>query len=1349
MIGKEAPTMTITRNKPPGSTWTDEQWQAIVRRGGNLLVAAAAGSGKTAVLVERIIRRITEGPAPIDVDRLLVATFTKAAADEMRERIRTALEKRLEDHPHDEHLRRQLAYIHRALITTLHSFCHEVVRRHFRELGLAPDFRIGNEAETALIRRDALEAMFEAEYAERDPDSDFWRLVECFGGERSDEPLYRLVDGLYEFSRSHPWPDEWLDEQAGRFAGDGGAWFESLRRDVRIELASVLHTLEEALRLTQRPGGPAPYAETLAAEAQAVGRAVAAAAQGGWAALHECVHAVSFDKLKSVRGDACDKRLKEQAKALRDQAKQRFARLKEELFGRSPEAYLADLRAAAPLMRELVRLVRRFASVYEQAKRERGVLDFADLEHYCLRVLRAPESTPDRVVPSAAALAYREQFEEVLLDEYQDTNQVQEAIVALISRDSPAGNRFMVGDVKQSIYRFRLADPGLFLHKYRTYVREQAMETGVEEGRQGTAPLGAADIRPADLQAGAPAGRPAAVPAGSPESRAEDRPMSPAEGLPEGIRIDLARNFRSRKEILDAVNRLFRRLMTESVGEMDYDDAARLIPGASFPEPPGRRPEDGFVDVLILDRGAAAPDTTAAEGDAAAQDAVAPSAGDAEPGEDAPEEDATVAQLEARMIAQQIKRLMGGEHGMPFMVADKATRGFRPVRYRDIVVLLRATQDWAPVMLEELRLAGIPAYAELSTGYFSAVEVEVMLALLSIIDNPYQDIPLAAVLRSPIAGLTEEEMAAVRAANRAAPYFYDAVVACARAEETSEALRGKLERFLRRLELWRREARQTPVSDLLWRIYRMTGYYETAGAMPGGAQRQANLRALYDRARQYESTSFRGLFRFLRFIERLREQGGDLGAAGTLGEQEDVVRIMSIHKSKGLEFPVVFVAGLGKRFNLQDLNGPFLMHKELGFGPKLVDEALEIRYPTLANLAIRRRILLETLAEEMRILYVALTRPKEKLILIGTVRDATKAAAKWAVAASGPGPALPDGVLAEARCYLDWIGPALIRHPDAAVLRELAEMPPAAAEGADGEPSRWNIAVGGAEGLAQAAAARAARDETIMQAVYRLEPVYHLGSDMADEIERRLAWEYPYSRASAMLSKTSVSEMKRRIAGEEERRGEWEEDAAGLDQVVADRAKRPSFGKRLLRRPRFLEARRLTAAERGTLYHTVMQHLPFDLPADPAAVRAWIERQAAARRLPTYAAEEVDEDSIAAFLRSELAARIRASADVRRELPFTFGVPAERVYPDADPTVAGETILMQGVMDCLFSEPEGWVLVDYKTDALGPDRDFNRIRERYALQLDLYCEAVGRILKQPVKEAYLYLFDGAATLRMR
>ena len=1279
--------MTEAAGKPPGSTWTDEQWQAIVRRDENLLVAAAAGSGKTAVLVERIIRRISEGPEPADVDRLLVATFTKAAADEMRERIREALERRLEAEPHNEHLRRQLAYIHRASITTLHSFCLEVIQQHYRLAGLDPSFRIGNETEMELIRREVLEAVFEEQYAECPPDSDFWKLVDSYSGERTDEPLYRLVDQVYEFSRSHSWPEHWLKQAAEAFEGDGAEWQRSLRRDVLLELSGVRQLLLEALKLCTRPGGPSPYAETFRQEAEAVGQAMQAAGHGDWQSLYGRMHQVEFGRLKPCRGKEYDAALQEQAKALRDQAKKQFAALKEECFGRTPEQHLEDCRRTAPLMRELVRLVNLFARRYEQAKRDKGLLDFSDLEHCCLRVLRAPESAPGREIPSEAALSYREQFVEVLLDEYQDTNQVQEAIVSLISRESP-GNRFMVGDVKQSIYRFRLADPGLFMQKYRAYPSAAGAQT------------------------------------------------HPEPAPPEGRRIDLARNFRSRKPILDGVNFLFRQLMTPAVGEMAYDEAARLVPGARFPESHLQRREDLFIDVLLLGR---------SEPEGAGSVTESPPAGDPDEPEPPSEEDASTAQLEARMIALQIKRLMGGDGRPPFMVTDKKSGGLRPVTYRDMVILLRSTRDLAPVMIEELRLAGIPAYAELSTGYFSAVEVEIMLSLLKIIDNPYQDIPLAAVLRSPMVGLSEEELAGIRAEGTGLSYF-DAVLAYVRSERAEEPLKKKLLQFLDNLALWRREARQSPVSDLLWRILRMTGFYDAAGAMPGGHQRQANLRALYDRARQFERTSFRGLFRFLRFIDRLREQGGDLGTAGAIGEQEDVVRIMSIHKSKGLEFPVVFLAGLGKTFNMQDLNGPFLMHKELGFGPKRVDTGLNISYPTLAHLAVRKRLRLETLAEELRVLYVALTRPREKLILIGTVRDLPRAAEKWAMAADHAEETLPDGLLAGARCYLDWIGPALIRHPDAAALREMAGLPQGSTpKWMDGEPSRWNIFVQGTEGLAQAAAGRDARDETIMRAIYRAEPVYHLYSGLTEDIERRLEWRYPYEQASAYLTKASVSEMKRRIAADE-RRIEWE-DAAPLAEV-AGHPEEMSYRKTLLARPRFMEERNMTPAERGTLVHAVMQRLPLDLEADGEAVKRWLADEVRAGRLPAQAENEADAESIAVFLRSDLAARMRASADVRRELPFSFGIPAYRIYRDADEAVARETIVIQGVIDCLFREPDGWVLIDYKTDSLWKADALEEARRRYELQIRLYREAVGSILRQPVKEAYLYMFDGAHALRM-
>lgn len=1312
--------MLKTTAKPAGTNWTDEQWKAISGRGANLLVAAAAGSGKTAVLVERIIRLISEGDEPLDVDRLLVATFTKAAADEMRQRIREALESKLAEQPESDHLRRQLAYIHRASITTLHSFCLEVVRAHYQAIDLDPSFRIANETEIDLLRQDVLEELFEDRYATSEQDSDFWRLIDAYSGERSDEPLYRLVAELYDFSRSHPWPDYWLEEMAGAFAlnlEEGSPdrpprlWLNILQKDATLELKSILSLLEDALNIARLPSGPAPYAETLLGDIHPLQEAVHAGEQQTWEELYLAVQQVVFGKLKPCRkDDVLDVRLQEQVKELRDAAKKQFAQLQEECFQRSPQQFAEECSTLAPLMRSLIELVKEFSQRYAKAKKERGIVDFSDLEHHCLAILRGPGATPDRMVPSSVAEDYQLQFEEVLLDEYQDTNLVQEAIVSLISRASP-GNRFMVGDVKQSIYRFRLAEPGLFLQKYKSYLSEKLRSA------EGT------DHKPINA------------------SSVDDEPS--IKQL-EGARIDLARNFRSRQEVVEGVNYIFKQIMNEAVGEMEYDEQAQLVYGANYPHSMDTPADEYAVEFTMLDRSNA--------GDALETDQ--PLASDIEETAETDNTDAAdmseaelqTAQLEARWIALQIRRLLGGEErGQPFHVFDRKFDGHRPATYSDIVILLRATQQWAPVIIEELRLAGIPAYAELSTGYFSAGEIEIMMSLLRVIDNPFQDIPLAAVLRSPIVRLSEDDLAQIRIGSRNTT-FYEAVKHYIAANEEGNELRDKLAHFIEQLELWRNEARQSSVADLIWRIYRLTGWFDLVGGMPGGVQRQANLRALYDRARAYEKTSYRGLFRFLRFIERMRDVGGDLGTAGAIGEQEDVVRIMSIHKSKGLEFPIVFVAGLAKRFNQQDLNGSFLLHKELGFGPKLIDPELRVSYPSLPNIVIRRRMRLEMLAEEMRVLYVALTRAKEKLFLVGTVSDATRQAEKWASAASSSETALSDALLARARCYLDWIGPALMRHPRMTGLRELAgiesfTLSPAIRE----SKSKWNASVFQTQPLVEAAAARQARDETIMEALYRGEPVFHLYSEASEEIEDRLKWAYPYAQASSFFSKTSVSEMKRKNSpfGTE-----LEETEAATIDLALPRAGM-SFEKPLLRRPRFLEQEVMSATERGTIVHALMQHINFQKAIHAGGFEAELARLTEQGLMTQAELEHIDLKFVAAFFHTELAERIVASPLVKREVPFSYGIKASEAYPDASGNIADEPILVQGVIDCIFEEADGLVLVDYKTDAVRSPSALADIKDRYTLQIQLYTRAIQDIWRKPVKEAYLYLFNGGHVLEMK
>lgn len=1316
----------MTIPKPPGSFWSDDQWKAISLSGGDILVAAAAGSGKTAVLVERIIRKLSSDDAPLSVDRLLVATFTKAAASEMRQRIREALEKALDANPGSEHLTRQLAMLGRASITTLHSFCMEVIQRHYTLIPLDPGFRIASESETALLRQEVLEELFEDKYASEREGSLFLTLVDWFSGERNDDAVFGLVQKLYDFSRSHPWPEHWLRQAAGAFraedlaALESSPWVASIMADASISLDGAVELLRQAKTLSLSPGGPEPYALTLEEDLAVVLDLKSAVSNGHWASLYEKFQGAGFGKLKPCKKDRTDPDIQQRVKDLREEAKKRVADLQKQLFGRPPEAFLKEMHLAAPLMEELAGLIIEFGERYRKEKVAKGWLDFADLEHYCLQILRDARSTPELTLPSEAAREYQSQYDEVLLDEYQDTNTVQEDIVRLISREAP-GNRFMVGDVKQSIYRFRLAEPGLFLEKYRNY-------------------------------------------------------GSTFDGT--GLRIDLARNFRSRREVVDAVNLLFRQIMNEGVAEIAYDSRAELVYGEGFPEL--SEGSDYRPELLLVDRASEASSAAGRNEGFGAE----------ESGTDgAVEEESSVeieaVRLEARSIAARIRELTGEGGQPPLRVYDKQLKATRPAEYRDMVILLRSTLSWAPVMIEELRMEGIPAYGELSQGYFQASEVETMLSLLQIIDNPQQDIPLAAVLRSPIYGLTEEELAEIRLAAGSGS-FYDALktaaeVAGTEGEDPSTGignmeLVSKLQAFLMQLEAWRNLAREGELGGLIWGIYRDTGYLDWVGGLPGGAIRQSNLRALYDRARQYEmTTSSRGVFRFLRYVNRLRENGGDLGAASSAGGQEDAVQIMTIHKSKGLEFPVVFVAGLSKMFNRQDLNANFLIHKEMGFGPKFVDGNLRVSYPTLPNLAIRRRAQMELLAEEMRVLYVALTRPKDKLILISSVKDLTGAVQTWGGALEIGEEQLPDYLLARGRSYLDWIGPALIRHPAARELRQFGGLTETSPAVLSDSASDWKIAFLSARQMtvnAYAEAAAAREVESVQESMLEASGAIHQDrawkpgeSGVKERVEASLGWTYPYRLSAQISAKTSVTEMKRLLADQEEPPSDIFADNE-LRKELEQSPEQVDF-KLHLRRPRFMEQKKMTPTERGTAYHTVMQHLPFDREPSEETVHETLDRLVRLKIMTPEQVSEMDVSRIVGFLASPLGQMLKRADRIRREMPFTYGLSAADAFPGLAPLVGAqttggvekdiriarildqETVLIQGIVDCLFEIDGKRILLDYKSDKVLPHRGgVPALTEAYRFQLELYASAIEQITGVPVDEKWLYFFDSGEAVKL-
>lgn len=1248
--------------KPEGATWTDDQWKAIMASGQDILVAAAAGSGKTAVLVERIIKKITSHSQPIDVDELLVVTFTNASAAEMRHRIGEALEKAIDEEPDSTHLRKQLSLLNRASISTLHSFCLEVIRKYYYMIDIDPGFRIADTTEGQLLRDEVIDDLFEEEYGQPENYA-FFRLVDTFTNDRSDEALKDIILDLYDFAKSNPSPEEYLNSIVAMYdihqamPIEALPFMKSLLFDIELQLQGAKKMLEQGLEITRMPEGPAPRAENFEQDMHII-ETLLTAQKDSWNALSEAIQLVDFKRAKPCSPKQYDKDLIDKAGKLRDKAKKVVLDLKAELFSRRPESFLKDMVDMKPVIITLTELVKEFNKRFELVKQEKGIVDFSDLEHYTLDILSEGNEAEQRLIPSEAGLAYRRKFKEVLVDEYQDTNMVQEAILHLVTTDGEEnGNLFMVGDVKQSIYRFRLAEPNLFLSKYNRFTED---------------------------------------------------------GENTGLKIDLSRNFRSRGEVLDGTNYLFKQIMGVQVGEIHYDKSAELVKGAMYPE------EAPYpVELMLVDSGGKASEESSSN----------------EVTEDAYDiEDLEQSQLEARLIAKQIKALITDRQG----VYNPKTKTDRPANYRDVVILLRS-MTWAPQFMEEFKQQGIPVYANLSTGYFDATEVAIMLSLLKVIDNPFQDIPLAAVLRSPIVGLNEEELAIIRIADKKGT-FYEALSSFCRRKpaQEHEELYAKVRPFLENLKKWRTNARMGSVSDLIWQLFRETRFYDFVGGMPAGKQRQANLRALYDRARQYEATSFRGVFRFLRFIERMRDRGDDLGAAGAIGEQEDVVRIMTIHSSKGLEFPIVFVAGLARQFNTMDLKKQYMLDKEFGFASKYVNPEKRIAYPSLPQLAFKRKKKMEMLAEEMRVLYVALTRAKEKLYLIASVKDAEKTVDNWSEAANHPDWLLEEHLRASANSYLDWVGPSLIRHQESNVFQNLFTkirnifVP----EKLAGHPSRWRIHIHPAEEVATFLEEEKVEQESRMEKV-REGQLVEQNSSYANKIFNQLSWEYEYLDAATHRSKQSVSELKRNH--------EVRDAESGIELVR-------SFSKPIMNRPRFMQEKQLTPAERGTAMHMVMQHVDLSKPVTETSLREQLDEMVHSELLYPEQKEAIEIQWILAFFDTEIGKRLVLSEKVSREVPFYLSLPAKQVYPNWEGPE--EPIFVQGVIDCVFEDAQGTVLLDFKTDAIttrfkgGFKQAKPILEERYRLQLSLYGKALEEVWKSPVEERYLFFFDGGHLLKM-
>ena len=924
-----------------GVQWTEEQRQVIELGGRNILVSAAAGSGKTAVLVERIITMLTRKENPVDVDRLLIVTFTEAAAAEMKERIRQAIEDQAEKRPEDANLNRQATLIHSAQITTIHSFCLSVIREHFHTIDLDPAFRIGEEGELKLLRGDVMQEMLEQYYEEADPE--FLNLVESYGGSRDDKKIEELIERLYEFSRSYPEPDRWLAECVHAYEVENmeelqaTVYYQAMQKNMVGYMAGAKELLQQGLAVCMAPDGPQMYMDALEDDLRQIERLEQAE---GYEETYEAIQRINWKRLASNRKNQASEEKANFVKRVRDNVKDMIKDLKSLYYELPGEDVLAEIGRCRPYMQMLARLTTDFSKRFEEIKRSRNMIDFDDMEQYAMRILTREED--GRLMPSKVAEEYQKQFYEIMIDEYQDSNLIQETILTSVSgKWTGRNNIFMVGDVKQSIYRFRLSRPELFMEKYDSYT----LTDGPEQ------------------------------------------------------RIDLHKNFRSRKEVLAGANDIFRQIMIRDLGGVEYDDRAALYPGASYPEISDPQ-ADNIPELILVD----------------IED-------DVESGADV--EKLSNREKEASVIAGRIHELIRHQ-----IVKDKKTEQMRPAEFRDIVILTRSMKGYADVYMEVLKKEGIPVYAGSSEGYFETREIGVLLDYLRILNNKRQDVPLASVLRSIFGHMTDEELARIKGNYRDKPFHQ--AVSCYAKEGSDEVIKSKLVTCLDQMEHFRRMIPYTALHRLLDKIMQETGYRDYISALPAGEQRAANLDMLLEKARTFESSSYKGVFHFIRYVEQLQKYEIDYGEANTADEQSNTVRLMSIHKSKGLEFPIVIVAGMGKQFNRQDSKGDVLMHASLGIGLESVDLETRTKCPTLIRNVIAREEVLESMGEELRVLYVALTRAKEKLIVTGTLSDPeTKVREAMNQAlyhkenmAAHPAP-MSFGQLAEAKRYLDWILPAV------------------------------------------------------------------------------------------------------------------------------------------------------------------------------------------------------------------------------------------------------------------------------------------------------------------------------------
>lgn len=1251
--------------------WTTEQLQAIEEKDSNILVAAAAGSGKTAVLVERIIHKIID--EKIDIDKMLVVTFTNAAASEMRERILEAIYEKLEKEPTNAHLQKQITLLNKASICTIHSFGLDVIRNQFYELDLPSNFKIADTTEIDLLKQEVLDDLFEQKYSENN--EDFITLLETYTQYRGDEPLQELILSIYRFIQSSPFPEKWIKEKIESFNVEKledfseTLWGKVILEEIKQELQDCLFRLENISKSLAKYEECGKFYQVINEDIIQIKDILKNT--NSWDETYRSVNELKFSKWPVDKKVTLD--IKDEAKEIRDKVKKIIQEKVVGLIRNSTSEVEKDFQKIYPTLQKLCNIVLEFSSQFAEKKREKNCIDFNDIEHFALKILLDENGNKTTI-----AKKYEDRFQEIAIDEYQDSNLVQEAILNSISKGN---NIFMVGDVKQSIYKFRQARPELFLQKYENY-----------------------------------------------KSKEEIEKLASNKSQKENLKIQLFRNFRSRNNILDITNIVFELIMSKNLGDIDYNETEYLNYGANYPDPEEvNKQYAGIAELAIINMKENETIMALKQETENDDSKIEESQNNDIQDEERIEDDV----LEARFVANKIQELL--QSG--YMVYEKK-KGYRPIQPKDIVILLRATSTLAPIYEKELTEIDLPVFSDSSTSYLDSVEIETILSVLKLIDNPMQDIPLVVVLRSSIGNFTDNELITIRLTDRNCN-FYEALIKTRISCE--EPLKSKIEELLEKLEKWRKQSEYLPLNELIWQIYLDTGYYQYVGLLPNGAMRQANLKTLFEKAKQYETASFKGLFYFIQFIEKLKKQNGDLSSAKLIGENSNVIRIMSIHKSKGLEFPVVFLCNTHKKFNLQDLNDVILLDQDLGFGPTAIDIDKKIKYSTSAKQAISLKVRQEILSEEERILYVALTRAKEKLVITGRSKDLEKALQEKEKTLSMYPEAeqfkIDSNVIRKCTSYLDWLEYVYLfcQKRDITLKGKQLNVSDVI------ELKTYNKQDLVKDLQKQEKQEEKTIEERIMEEVDKQKDI--------QDVKEILEWKYKYEIDTKLPTKTSVSKLKQeqklKLPSLNDNTN-WEDNLQELENINEENKNEISVTDKEVELPTLKsledkENNKLTPAQKGTLIHLCIQKIDEKKDYQIKDIEQLINELVEKEIITLAEASAIDVNLIYGYTQSKLFKELKQAKEVHKEQPFYINIPAKEVFQEAKDVDSNKNILVQGIIDLYYIDQRNEIhLIDFKTDHVISGKE-SEILQKYQIQLDIYRRAIEQALNKKVSTSQICL----------